>query len=115
MSNYQNLSHLTKNNQKNKRDEENKHLINSKLDEGNAPVLLSAEEMRQVLINPLSESRYKTALAKNGLKRTQPDIVCDVCGKTYTKHNVSHHRQTKHHQLMASLNKRLMKVLTNDF
>lgn len=91
------------------------HQINSQLDEGNAPVLLSAEEMRQVLMNPLSESRYKAALAKNGLERKQPDIYCDVCGKTYTKYNVSHHRKTKHHQLMQSLNKRLMRVLTNDF
>lgn len=114
MSNYKKYEQKAKNDINSELHAKTKHQINSQLDEGNAPVFLSAEEMRQVLINPLSESRYKAALAKNGLERTRPDIVCEVCGKTYTKYNVSHHRKTKHHQLMESLNKRLMKVLTNN-
>lgn len=86
------------------------HQINEKLDEGMGPALLSAEEMRKILINPLSEARYVAAVRKD---KKHPDISCKICGRTYTQSNVTHHKKSKHHIFMESLNKKLMSVLTN--
>ena len=87
--------------------------INKKIDEGNQPIVMTKEEIKTVINNPLTKSRYGAALKKSRKPRPSKNerITCDVCGRSYTQSNVSHHRKSKHHLLCKEINNKFLDIL----
>src|SRR5208337_2287450 len=48
---------------------------------------------------------------RDDVKKVNPRIQCDTCGKSYTKNNGTAHKRTKHHQTYEILNRKMTKLL----
>lgn len=84
------------------------------IDKGKQPIFNDAEEMKEILKNPLKKYRYEAALKKN-VRKSRPSIhakiFCDVCHGEYTQSNVSHHRKSKHHRFCEEINKKWLSLI----
>lgn len=89
--------------------------IKENLNNGLALPLYDEEELEYVQ-KPIGETIYNDAISKttnNRQKNTHwSDIlVCKICGRTYKRSNITNHNKTKIHQVYASMNNKLKKIL----
>lgn len=87
--------------------------IIKELNKGKQPIFLEDNEL-QYIKNPIGNAHYKKAL-ENSNKKTKDDyIICDICGKGYTKSNKSRHNKSKHHLFCQQLNKKWRKMILDN-
>lgn len=95
-------------------EKETKRMINKVADTGDAIINMDTDEIKQILKNPLTKSRYESAI-KRKIRKPRPSIheqiICDVCKVAYTQSNVTHHRQSKHHIFCDDINKKFLTLI----
>lgn len=90
------------------------HENNYQFDQAPEPITLTVQQVKQLKLLPLSNSRYKSATVRK-TRKPRPSkyehIVCDICGNSYTQYNVTHHRKSKHHLFCKDLNDKWKKII----
>lgn len=88
--------------------------IKQKLDKGKQPIFLTEDELQYVK-RPIGNAHLQnqTMLEEDEVVDDKY-MLCDICGKKYTKYNKTKHRRTKHHQFCLKLNKRWRSMLLDE-
>lgn len=84
--------------------------IIDKLNKGKQPIFCDDAEL-QYIKKPIGKSHYKNAIEEIKEDLQDKYIICDICGKKYTKYNKTKHCKTNHHQFCLKLNKKWRKMI----
>lgn len=72
--------------------------------------LLDVEELKYVQ-KPVGKALYLNSKIKKETWKNK--IKCNVCGKHYTRSNLTHHRNTEIHKAFDNINKKMMEIFIN--
>jgi hypothetical protein len=107
--------------------------IQNKIKENKSLALYDFDELEYLEI-PIGKALYKhqkndtieeqdeITKIPRGRPRKNPDkladpndkIICDICGKTYTRSNKTAHVRTQRHKIYTSVNEKLRKLLIDN-
>lgn len=73
--------------------------------ESGKEILLQSDEALKFVNNPIGKAHFKAG-STNDEKKYLDKIVCNDCGKTYTRSNKSKHLKTNHHQTYMKINRK---------
>lgn len=91
--------------------------IKKRLRDGNEPINCKIDEMSYIR-KPVGKAIYTTALEykqepkKDRYNRSEK-VLCDLCGKYYTRSNKCHHNKTRYHLAYKSINDKFKQLLLN--
>jgi hypothetical protein len=63
---------------------------------------------------PIGKSTYKEPKQEKKKAHWSDKVLCEICGKTFTRSARSNHRATQYHKIYESMNKKLSKFLIDN-
>ncbi len=88
--------------------------IQDKLKNNKSLANYDVEDMKY-LQKPLGKAIYKRGRPKSDNPAKWNDrVICDVCGKEFTRSARTKHKKTQFHQAFEIMNNKLKKLLIND-
>jgi len=90
-------------------------IIEEKLINGTPLTDFNQDELLQILTKPTLKAFYKEYYKNSNNPPKQvgknEKIICDICNKSYTKHNRARHNKSQIHQAYYNINKKLHGII----